>query len=119
MTFPVSTPTVWPGSPASWRAPATHYLAVLATIRPPALGGRFEEGRAAFERAIELTAGRSLGVKVDYARYYARTLYDRELHDRLLRDVLAADPVSPGRTLFNVLAQREAEALLASADDYF
>ena len=100
-------------------ADVTHYLAVVATIRPPALGGRFDEGRANFERAIELTSGRSLGVKVDFARYYARTLYDRELHDELLRDVLAVDPVSPGRTLFNVLAQREAEALLASGDDYF
>ncbi len=105
--------------PGYREADVTHYLAVLATIRPPALGGRFDEGRAGFERAIELTAGRSLGVKVDFARYYARTLYDRELHDQLLNEVLAADPVSPGRTLFNVLAQREAEELLASGDDYF
>ena len=60
-----------------------------------------------------------LGIKVDYANYYARTLYDRELHDRLLNEVLAADPVQPGRTLFNTLAQRDARSLLDSADDYF
>jgi hypothetical protein len=62
---------------------------------------------------------RDLSIKVDYARYYARTLYDRELHDRLLQDVLAADPEAPGLTLFNTLAQEEARELLASADDYF
>jgi hypothetical protein len=56
---------------------------------------------------------------VDYARYYARTLYDRELHDRLLNDVMAAEPNQDGYTLFNTLAQREAQELLDAADEYF
>jgi hypothetical protein len=34
-------------------------------------------------------------------------------------EVLEADPVQPGYTLFNTLAQSEAEDLLESADDYF
>ena len=38
-------------------------------------------------------------VKVEFARTYARLVYDRELHDRLLEDVLAADPDVPGLTL--------------------
>ena len=96
-----------------------HYLAVLKTIRPPALGGKFEEGRAHYERAIALSGDRDLSIKVDYANYYARTLYDRELHDRLLDEVLTADPLKQGYTLFNTLAQREARILLDSADDYF
>lgn len=100
-------------------ADVDHYLGVLSTIRPPALGGNFDAGKQYFERAIELTSGRNLAAQVDYARYYARTLYERDLHDRLLQDVLEADPHQPGLTLFNVLAQREARALLASADDYF
>jgi hypothetical protein len=100
-------------------AEVEHYMGVLSTLRPPALGGDFDAGAAHFERAIELTAGRNLAAKVDYARYWARTLYDREVHDRLLHDVLDADPVSDGYTLFNVLAQRQAAELLASADDYF
>jgi hypothetical protein len=95
------------------------WLGILATLRPPALGGEPEEGRAYFERAIELSGGRDLSAKVEFARGYARLLYDRELHDRLLEEVLAADPEVPGLTLTNVLAQRDAEALLASADDYF
>jgi hypothetical protein len=96
-----------------------HYLGVLDTIRPPALGGEFESGREHYERAIALSGGRDLSIKVSYARYYARTLYERELHDRLLNEVLAADPVQPGYTLFNTLAQDEAVELLESADDYF
>ena len=39
-------------------------------------------------RALEVSGDRDLSIKVDYARYYARTLYDRELHDRLLQEVL-------------------------------
>ena len=72
-----------------------------------------------YERAIEASGGKDLSIKVDYAKYYARTLYERELHDQLLEEVLAADPVQPGFTLFNTLAQNEALELLESADDYF
>jgi tetratricopeptide (TPR) repeat protein len=96
-----------------------HYLAVLNTIRPPALGGNFEAGKAYYERALTLSGGKDLSINVDYARYYARTLYDRELHDRLLKEVISAEPNQDGYTLFNTLAQREAQELLDSADDYF
>ncbi len=96
-----------------------HYLAVLQTLRPPALGGNFESGKAHYERAIALSEGKDLSISVDYARYYARTLYDRELHDKLLNEVMEADVTHDGYTLFNVIAQREAQQLLDSADDYF
>lgn len=95
------------------------YLGVLNTLLPASLGGQPERGRAHFERAIELSGGRDLGAKVEFAEGYARLLYDRELHDKLLNEVMAADPIEPGKTLTNVLAQEHAEELLASADDYF
>ena len=95
------------------------YLGVIATLLPAALGGRPEEGRIHFERAIELSQGHDLMAKVEYARCYARITYDRPLHDRLLREVLDADVAAPGLTLSNVLAKREARELLASADGYF
>jgi len=95
------------------------YLGILNTLRPEALGGKPEVGRQHFERAIELSGGRDLGAKVELARSYARLVYDRELHDRVLNEVLQADPVAPRLTLFNVIAQRDARALLDSADDYF
>lgn len=100
--------------------PETHtYLGILLTLRPPALGGKPEEARRHFERAIALSDGRDLSAKVEFARGYARLLYERELHDRLLNEVLEADPYADGLTLGNVMAQEDARALLASADDYF
>ncbi len=95
------------------------YLGVINTLRPPALGGQPERGREHFEQAIELSQNNNLSVKVEYARRYARLLYDRELHDRLLNEVLESDPVAPGFTLQNTLAQQEAASLLQSADEYF
>lgn len=95
------------------------YLGLLNSIRPPALGGNPELGKSYFEKALALNSGTDLSVKVSYARFYARTLYERELHDQLLNEVLAADPTEGPSTLLNVMAQEEARRLLASADDYF
>ena len=106
-------------APDYQQANIEHFLAVLDTIRPPALGGDFVAGLAHYERAMSLSGGYDLSIMVDFAKYYARTLYDRDLHDQLLTEVLKADPVQPGYTLFNTLAQEEAENLLESADDYF
>jgi hypothetical protein len=95
------------------------YLGVLLTLVPPSLGGRTEEAREHFERAIALTEGRDLMVKVLFAEQYARLVFDRDLHDGLLRDVLRADPEVPRLTLSNTLAQERAAALLEGADEYF
>jgi hypothetical protein len=95
------------------------YLGVFETLLPPSLGGRPEIGRAHFEKAIEISEGRYLMTKVMYADQYARLLFDRELHDRLLMEVVAADPQGPGLTLINTVAQRRAQELLDTADDYF
>ncbi len=95
------------------------YMGILLTLRPPSLGGRPEEARAHFEKAIALSDGRDLSAKVEFAKGYARLLYERELHDRLLGEVVEASPYADGLTLSNVMAQQEAERLLAEADDYF
>jgi hypothetical protein len=95
------------------------YVGILNALRPPALGGHPEIAREHFERAIELSAGRDLSTKVEYARRYARMVFDQELHDRLLTEVLAAPTQAEGLTLFNVLAKQEAERLLATSREYF
>ncbi|HEY5565818.1 MAG TPA: TRAP transporter TatT component family protein [Gammaproteobacteria bacterium] len=95
------------------------YLGILNALRPPALGGRPEVSQMHFERAVALSAGRNLSVKVEYARRYARMMFEQDLHDRLLTEVLAAPVEVPGLTLFNVLAQQEAEQLLRSSKEYF
>lgn len=95
------------------------YLGILNVLRPPALGGEPEVAKRHFERAIELSDGRDLSVKVEYARRYARLMFNQELHDQLLEEVLEAPAEAPGFTLFNVLAKREARQLLASSEEYF
>jgi hypothetical protein len=95
------------------------YLGILDTLLPEALGGEPEAGRQWFEKGIALSGGKDLSIKVEYARGYARQLYDRELHDALLNEVLAAPVEQPNLTLFNILAREQAVALLASADEYF
>jgi hypothetical protein len=104
----------------SYEAGAIHtYLGIMKSLRPPALGGEPEVARAHFERSLELSEGRDLSVKLEYARRYARLMYDQELHDRLLEEVLAAPAEQDGYTLFNVMAKQDAEALLASSSEYF
>ena len=95
------------------------FMGVLLTLRPPALGGEPERAREFFEKGIATSGGHDLGVKVEFAKGYAKLLYDRELHDRLLNEVLEADPYHDGFVLTNVMAQEEAATLLAEADDYF
>jgi hypothetical protein len=95
------------------------YLGVINSLRPEAIGGKPAEGRRDFEKAIELSGGRNLYAKTLFAEFYARLMFDQELHDRLLNEVLAADPVAPGFTLMNVLAQERAKKLLESGKDYF
>jgi TRAP transporter T-component len=104
----------------SYEQGAVHaYLGIINSLRPPAIGGEPEVAKAHFERAIELNGGHDLSVKVEYAKRYARLVFDQELHDRLLNEVLDAPAEAPGYTLFNVLAKREAEELLASSKEYF
>ena len=95
------------------------YLGGIATLLPPALGGKPEKGKQHFERAIAISEGQNLMAKVVYARQYARLVFDQELHHRLLTDVLAGDPNVPGYVLINTVAQQEAMALLAEEAEYF
>lgn len=95
------------------------YLGVINSIRPASLGGKPDEGKAYFDKALELSGGKNQMVRVLYAQFYARLVFDQALHDKLLGEVLAADPVAPRLTLINMLAKRRAQALLASGKDYF
>jgi len=103
----------------SVRSSAHTYMGVLLTLRPPSLGGKPEEARAHFEKAIAMTGGKDLSVKVEFAKGYAKLLYERELHDQLVGEVLDASPYADGLTLMNVLAQEEALRLRADANNYF
>jgi hypothetical protein len=98
---------------------ASLYLGVINSIRPASLGGKPDEGKAYFEKALELSAGHNQMVRVLYAQFYARLVFDQALHDKLLNEVLVADPVAPRLTLINMLAKQKAKALLESGKQYF
>ncbi len=95
------------------------YLGVLYTLRPASLGGKPDLGRECFERAFQLSGEKNLLAKVLLADQYAKLVFDQPLHDRLLREVIEADPVAPGYTLSNTVAQKTARELLAESNDYF
>ena len=95
------------------------YLGVINSIRPASLGGKPDEGKAWFDKALELSGGKNQMVRVLYAQFYARLVFDQGLHDKLLNEVLVSDPVAPRLTLINTLAKKKAKALLASGKDYF
>ncbi len=102
---------------------ASHtFLGVLLTIRPPSLGGRPEEARKHFERAVQLGQGKFLPTYVMYAKNYAKLVYDKDLFFDLLNTVLntPAETV-PDLTLVNTLAKKQAEELIADAraEEYF
>ena len=95
------------------------YLGVLNTLLPPALGGKPEAGKRHFEKAIEISQGKNLMAKVLYAEKYARLVFNQELHNKLLNQVLKTEPRLYGFTLTNMLAQKQAKALLLDGEDYF
>ena len=95
------------------------YMGIMHSLRPPTLGGEPELAREFFEKAITESLGNDLNAKLEYARGYAKLMYDRELHDRLLNEVIDANPNHNGFVLTNILAQEEAVKLLTEADEYF
>ena len=95
------------------------YLGAIESTLPPALGGKPDIAKAHFDRGIEITQGKSLLIKVEYARRYARNIFDKDLHHQLLTDVLAADPKKEGLTLMNSWAQDQAQLLLDDENNYF
>ncbi len=95
------------------------YLAVLASLLPPAMGGDLAAAKQYFEQALQVSQGKNLSVKVLYAKHYARMSFDRPLHDRLLNEVLASSVQQADLTLINTVAQQQAKELLKSAASYF
>lgn len=95
------------------------YLGALASTLPQALGGKPEVAKAHFEKAIAISEGKHLLVKVEYARRYARATFNKALHHELLSDVINSDPYVTDLTLMNTWAIAQAKTLLADENDYF
>jgi hypothetical protein len=86
------------------------YEAMIALDGLPALmGGSPSAAKADFDKAMELSGGKSVFARVAYAS----TISDREEKARLLQQAIAEDVAKlPSRRLTNLIAQRYAKALL-------
>lgn len=105
----------------SFRNGGAHlFLGVYHAALPPMLGGKPELARSHFERALELTEGKDLMVRVQMAKFYARQIFDRELYVDQLEIVLQTPAnTAPQFTLQNAAAKRLAQSLLKDVDVYF
>ena len=103
-----------------WRGRTRIFLGIYHAALPPLLGGKPDQARRHFERALELSDEGSLMVFVQMARFYAYRIFDRELYESLLTKVLKS-PVDaiPELTLQNTAAQRMARRLLEESDELF
>ena len=88
--------------------------------RPALFGGRLEESRQHFEKALQLNKRQYLPTQVTYAETYARLTFDRQLFTDLLHEVLDY-PINdnPENVLANQVAKRNARKLLEAVDTYF
>jgi hypothetical protein len=95
-------------------------MGMLALSIPEALGGKPDEGKKEFERAIEITENKFLLAKVLLARRYAVAVQDREMFRKLLIEVLQTDPaIWPDQRLANEIAHRRAKRYLKQEKDWF
>ena len=98
------------------------FMGVLLTLRPPSLGGKPEEAREYFEKAIEFGQGKFLPTYVMFAKQYAKLVYNETLFFELLNKVLES-PVDTAEDLIlvNTLAQKQAREMIEDVkeDEYF
>ena len=96
------------------------FLGAYYAARPKMYGGKPEESRQHFEKALAISKRQLLLVQVVYAETYARMVFDRELFEVLLREVLEFPLENKVElTLSNEIAKRRARKLLDHAEEYF
>ena len=96
---------------AEWDHGAIYEAMIVFDGLPPLLGGSPSAARADFDKAMELSGGKSVFARVTYAL----TLSNQSEKRRLLQEAVAVDVSSaPTRRLTNLIAQRYAKALLSA-----
>ncbi|MBI4511244.1 MAG: hypothetical protein HY698_16545 [Deltaproteobacteria bacterium] len=95
-------------------------LGMLLTAQGAALGGKPEDGKKHFERAIELTGGKFLMPKVLLAMNYGTIVQDRKFFHDTLTEVLGTSPaIWPEQRLANEIAHVRAKRYLAHETEWF
>jgi predicted anti-sigma-YlaC factor YlaD len=105
----------------SWQNGAIHeFFIVFDTHRSKAEGGGVDKAEKHFQRAMELTRGRSLSPIVALAESVCVKQQNRKRFESLLTRVLAFDAQQyPEYRLTNILAHQRAQLLLENIDDLF
>lgn len=96
------------------------FLGAYYGAKPKLYGGKPEESRLHFERALAISDRQFLLAQVTYAEIYGRMAFDRNLYENLLHEVLNFPVESkPEFALSNQVAKRRARRLLDQVDMYF
>lgn len=95
------------------------FLGALYGSKPLLLGGRPEESRRHFEKALALADRGFLMGQVTYANIYARNSFDRALFSSLLHEVMEHPLEDNELAASNQLAKTLARTLLEQEDDIF
>ena len=97
-----------------------HAALISLDALPEAMGGSVAGAREHFARAVELTGGGSASPYVSLALGVSVPAQDSAEFRRLLEQALEVDPdAKPELRLENLIAQRQARALLDRIEDYF
>ena len=96
------------------------FMGMINCIIPKMLGGNPEEGKKHFEKALAVSGGKFLIIKVFLAQYYAVQVQNDSLFTDLLNEVLEAPlDILTEQKLVNAVAKKKAEALLGRKEDLF
>lgn len=96
------------------------FFGVYYGTRSRALGGNPSQAKLHLDRALELTGGKSLLVRLFIADPYAVRIQDRALFEQELRLILdAPDDLSQDQNLMNQVAKARARLLLERIDELF
>ncbi|HEX6465646.1 MAG TPA: TRAP transporter TatT component family protein, partial [Vicinamibacterales bacterium] len=96
----------------AWDRGAIYEAMIAFDGLPPLLGGSAAAARADFDKAMELSDGKSVFARVTYAL----TLSNETERHRLLQEAAQVDVTTvPAHRLTNLIAQRYARALLTAA----
>ena len=95
------------------------FLGAYYSSRPQVYGGKPEESRKHFERALAINKRKFLLTQVVYAQTYARMMFDRQLYLQLLTEVIEQPLTDSSMAASNKLAKVRAAKLITQVDEYF
>jgi predicted anti-sigma-YlaC factor YlaD len=99
---------------------AIHEVFITLDGMSPSMGGDADRARKHFERAVELSKGKSASAYVAMAASVAQPANNKEEFEKLLEQALAVNPDDvPNNRLATLIAQKRARILQSRVDELF